>query len=211
MNQVSAMINKMNIKERSSDGRLEGRMTINGIRKSFYGATKAEVKQSAKDYLTKIENGFVEPQKIVTSDYIKYWLTTYKENKIEPSSYSRLYRVYECQIKDSVVGKKLIGKVTTKDIQKIIDDHANPPNKNVKPLAMSGLKKIMHLLNPCFRTAVREGVITSNPCDGVDYPKESCIATPTKEQFSLSDDEITEFRESALKRYKGSNEYCSRT
>ena len=46
MNNVSAMINQMTIKERS-DGRFEGRLTVNGNRKSFYGKTKSEVKNKA--------------------------------------------------------------------------------------------------------------------------------------------------------------------
>ena len=49
MNNVSAMINQMTIKERS-DGRFEGRLTVNGNRKSFYGKTKSEVKNKAKEY-----------------------------------------------------------------------------------------------------------------------------------------------------------------
>ena len=53
MNNVSAMINQMTIKERS-DGRFEGRLTVNGNRKSFYGKTKSEVKNKAKEFLLKV-------------------------------------------------------------------------------------------------------------------------------------------------------------
>ena len=44
MNNASATINQMTIKERS-DGRFEGRLTVDGKRKSFYGKTKTEVKK----------------------------------------------------------------------------------------------------------------------------------------------------------------------
>ena len=70
----------MDIRERE-DGRLEGRLTIKGKRKSFYGKTKTDVKQKAKEYLNKIENGYIEPKKIRLNDYIEYWLKTYKWNK----------------------------------------------------------------------------------------------------------------------------------
>lgn len=53
MNNVSAIINQMKIKERS-DGRFEGRITVNGNRKSFYGKTKSEVKNKAKEFLLKL-------------------------------------------------------------------------------------------------------------------------------------------------------------
>lgn len=47
MNNVKAIIRNMSFKQRS-DGRFEGRITVNGKRKSFYGTTKVEVKNKAK-------------------------------------------------------------------------------------------------------------------------------------------------------------------
>ena len=208
MNNVSAIINQMKIKERS-DGRFEGRITVNGNRKSFYGKTKSEVKNKAKEFLLKVENGYKDPRKILFSEYALYWLQTYKWNKIEPSSYTRLYRVYECQIKDTL-GKKMIGDITTKDIQKLIDEHANPSSNNVKPLALSGLKRIIQFIRPCMNMAIEEEIIYKNPCDNVILPKESCIQVDTRMQCSLNDDEIEQFRNCALGKYKTSNEYYSR-
>lgn len=208
LNNVTTMVNTMSIKERS-DGRYEGRLTSYGNRKSFYGRTKAEVKKKAKEYLLKVENGYRDPKKIVLNDYIEYWLKTYKWNKIEPSSYSRLYRVYEHQIKNTI-GRKMIGDITTKDIQKLIDDHANPPNKEIKPFSKSGLKRILDLLRPCLNMAIQEEVIYKNPCDNVIIPKESCVQVETKRQFSLSDDEIERFKKTVLSKYKTVDEYISR-
>lgn len=208
MNNVTMLVNKMTIKIRS-DGRYEGRLTVNDRRKSFYGKTKAEVKANAKEYLMKVENGYKESEKILLNDYIEYWLKKYKYSRIEPSSYTRLYRVYECQIKPTI-GKRYIGDIKTKDVQNLIDEHANPSNKNVKPLAKSGLKKIIQLLRPCLEKAVTEGIIQENPCTDVILPTESYIKTQTKQQITLSDDEIAEFKKCALQKYKTSNEYRSR-
>ncbi len=208
MNSISAIINEMSIKNRS-DGRFEGRITVHGRRKSFYGATKVELKQKVKEYLQKVEHGYKEPEKIRLNDYIEYWLKAYKWNKIEPSSYTRLYKVYEYQIKDTI-GKQMIGSIETSDIQRLIDDYANPYNKNVKPLALSGPKKIVHLLRPCLNRAVADGIIQKNPCEDVVLPVESCIQTHTKLQVALSDAEIEEFKVVALERYKTTNEYKSR-
>lgn len=205
---IPSIINGMNIKQRP-DGRYEGRLTINGTRKSFYGSTKVEVKRKVKTYLQKVENGYHDPQKIELNEYIQYWLTTYKLNKIEPSSYTRLYSVFNCQIKDTI-GKKMIGNVTTSDIQKLIDNHANPPDDTIKPLALSGLKRILHLLRPCMDMAVTEGIIYKNPCDNVQLPVESCIQTQTKEQITLNDADIIEFKEAALAKWKNKEEYRSR-
>lgn len=141
INNVSAIVNTMTIKERG-DGRFEGRLTVNGIRKSFYGNNKSIVKNKAKDYLMRIENGFKEPKKILFDDYANYWLKEFKWNKIEPTSYTRLYRTYECRIKN-YLGNKKIGEITTKDIQSLIDMYANPPNKHKTKLPPPKSNKIV--------------------------------------------------------------------
>ena len=208
MNIISSIVNNMTIRERK-DGRLEGRISIQGKRKGFYGKTKTEVKNQAKEHLQKVENGYKEPKSIIFNEYMEYWLTTFKENKIESSSYNRLCSVYTHQIHDSI-GNKKIGQITTKDIQDLIDSHANPLDPAVKPLALSGLKRILNLLNPCLKKAVEEGVIQKNPCEHVILPKESCILKKTKQQFSLSDKELEEFKVTALSKYKSTKDYRSR-
>ena len=173
MNIISSIVNNMTIRERK-DGRLEGRISIQGKRIGFYGKTKTEVKNQAKEHLQKVENGYKEPKNVIFNEYMEYWLTTFKKNKIEFSSYNRLCCVYAHQIHNSI-GNIKIGQITTKDIQDLIDSHANPLDPAVKPLALSGLKRILNLLNPCLKKAVEEGVIQKNPCENVILPKESCI------------------------------------
>lgn len=200
MNNVKAIIKGMTLYKRS-DGRYEGRITVNGKRKSFYGTTKVEVKNKAKEYLTKVENGYIEPTKVVFNEYIEYWLKTYKKNKIQDSSYSRLYTTYLHQIKPTI-GQMKMGNIKTKDIQNLIDEYANPTSADVKPLSLSGLKKLTHLIRPCMQMAVTEGLLQKNPCDNVVFPQEDCIQVDTKQQYSLSDDELKTLRMAALTKYK---------
>lgn len=208
MNNVTAMINSMSIKMRA-DNRFEGRITVNGKRKSFYGSTKSEIKQKAKEYLQKVENGYKDPKRITFNEYAEYWFITYKNGKIEPSSYTRLYRVFDSQIRNTL-GKKFIGDIQTGDIQKLIDEYANPSNDTIKPLAMSGLKKILQFLRPCFKMAVKEEIISFNPCDDVILPNASYVKVETRQQYSFSDTEIEQFRNVALEKYKTTGEYRSR-
>lgn len=208
MNNVTAMINSMSIKMRA-DNRFEGRITVNGKRKSFYGSTKSEIKQKAKEYLQKVENGYKDPKRITFNEYAEYWFITYKNGKIEPSSYTRLYRVFDSQIRNTL-GKKFIGDIQTGDIQKLIDEYANPSNDTIKPLAMSGLKKILQFLRPCFKMAVKEEIISFNPCDDVILPNASYVKVETRQQYSFSDAEIEQFRNVALEKYKTTGEYRSR-
>lgn len=201
-------LNKMNVVYRD-DGRYFGRITINGKRKDFYGQTKSEVKQKARTYLQKVENGFKDPQRITLNDYMVYWLETFKWNMIEPSSYTRLYRTYECQVKDTI-GNNMIGNITTEMIQELINEHANPSSSEYKSFARSGLKRLKQLLDGCLRKAVEQEVINENPCEKVLIPTESCVKKETRRTYSLSDEQMEEFRKAALSRYKGSKEYKSR-
>lgn len=207
MNNISATINKMNITKRN-DGRYMGRLTVNSKRKSFYGSTKIEVKNKAKEYLLKIENGYSEPEKIFLNDYMEMWLMKYKYGKIEPSSFTRLYSVYTCQIKDGL-GNKKIGEITTDDIQELIDNHANPKDENTVALTHSGLTKIIHLLKPCLNRAVKDKIISENPADDVQIPSESYIQKETKEQICLTDEQIKTFKNACLQKNK-IGEYKSR-
>ena len=127
---ISATINNMNIMQRKDD-RFEAKITINGIRKSFYGNTKVEVKNKVKSYLQKINNGFKETKKIKLNDYVEYWLSNYKFGTIEGSSYTRLYSVYQHQIKP-YIGNKYICDITSQDIDIFIKEFANPPLKSEK-------------------------------------------------------------------------------
>jgi len=208
MREINYKLNKMQIVFRQ-DGRYFGRITVKGKRKDFYGATKSEVKQKAREYLLKVENGFTDAKRIRFDDYMIYWLENFKWNYIEPSSYTRLYRTYQCQIKP-VLGSVMIGDITREMVQDMIDEHANPTKVGTTPLARSGLKKLAQLMNAVMRKAVEQGVISSNPCDGLLIPVESCIQVETKHQITMDDEQIEEFKEACLSRYKSSGEYKSR-
>lgn len=189
----------MTFRERKN-GLMEGRLSYKGERKSFYGTSKAECKRKAREYLEKKEKGTYNPNKVTLNEYMEEWLNLYKRTTVEPSSYARLVSVFRHQVRDSI-GKKKMSEITSDEIQKLINDHALGIGGK-KPLAKSGLKRIMHLLGPCFVHAVKKGVIAKNPCEGVVIPRESNIVTKTKEQFALSDEEIVRFKNAAFIRTK---------
>lgn len=57
--------------------------------------------------------------------------------------------------------------------------------------------------------AVKEDIISSNPCEDVILPNESYMVRETMHQYSLSDTEIKKFREAALEKCK-TGEYRNR-
>lgn len=209
MNNITAIIKGMTIDEWKKGG-FRGRLSLdNGKRKAFYGKTVSEVKNKAKEYLKKIENGYSESEKILLNDFIEYWLIHYKKDKIEPSSYSRLWRLYRNNIKNDI-GLRMIGSIETKDIQKLLDSYINPPDSNMKALSKSGLKKIKDFLNPCFKVAIKEKVIQNNPCEGIILPQESCMKVKSKKQFSLTNEELAILKEHCLEKDEKTDEYKER-
>lgn len=207
---IKRFINQVTIKERE-DGRFEARPTINGKRKSFYGHTKGEVREKIKKYLMKVENGYIEPKKIVFAEYMLYWLKTFKWNRIEDSSYTRLYSVYHHQLKDTI-GKKYIGDITQEMIQEFIYEgaKAHPNDPNMVSLSRTGLKKQVDFMRPCLKQAVKEGIIVKNPCEDIIIPKERRVAKKSKKQRAMSDRELELMKSAAFEQYSNRKEYKSR-
>lgn len=196
-----------NIRTRSN-GSYEARIMIDGVSKSFYGKSEAEVKRKMRDYRKNAVNYFRNPSRILLYDYVSKWIIENKLGFIKASSYDKLERVLENQIKNTI-GDIEIGKLRTKDIQDLINFYANPPKGNeYKALAVSGLKRIIDLLNPCLKYAVKKGEIEFNPIEDVKIPIQENMLVKTKKQFTLDDKEIEEFKAACLKRNKdGSYKY----
>lgn len=190
------------IRERGN-GIWEGRISIDGVRKSLYGKTETEVRRKIRQYRSSIESGWKEPKKIKFADYLYDYIKTFKYGVIKDSSYDRLETVYNCHIKDTI-GKKQLGSITTKDIQNLINIRANPPDGcEIKPLAKSGIKRIIDLLNPCLKYAVRKKHIQENPMDDVVIPLN--YKKSTVEQFSLNSEELEKLRIACCKKTEQGN------
>ena len=110
------------------------------------------------------------------------------------------------QIHDTI-GKKKLCEITSKEIQELINNYASPKNNNTTALARSGLKKVKQLLNQCYNKAVQEKRIKTNPCTDVYIPKEIFIDVETKQQFSLTDEQMEEFKNISLTKKKYSTGY----
>lgn len=206
--EINKLVNRINFYERK-DGRLEGRLTVDGIRKSFYGATKIEIKQKARDFLIGEEsnNNTDVP---TLEDYAESWLNRFMLGHVEPSYYTRLRSVIKCQIKGTKLGKMRLDLITTDDIQKVVMEHANPTQKEVKALAISGIKRLLQLIDAVMEQAVREGIIRVNPSKNVLMPNSSYAIVSTKKQRTMDDNELEMFKQTCLSKFAKSGEYRSR-
>ncbi len=182
----------MNIRKRG-DG-YELRAYINGKQRSFSGKTEAEVKKRYKDFKKEFE---LPPRRMplqqcdmLVSEYVEFYLKTYKYETVKYSTYDRLESCYINHIKDDVLGRKMLRKVTSDDLQ----EYFNRKKMQLKP---SSLRKIKEVLHPCFEHALQNDYIVRNPLVSVRLPSEknvNCEEEDDKDPI-YTDEEIAKILE----------------
>ncbi len=92
------------------------------------------------------------------SEWWDYWYKKYKEPNISNSSKRQNHIYYNAYLKNSEIMKMRIGKITTFDIQELIDTIDKPHSK----------KLIKEKLNNCFKYLIKTNVLTFNPVSAVE-------------------------------------------
>ncbi len=184
------------IRERGN--RVELRIRINGKQCSFYGKNEAEARKKLREYRKTIKDidDNIKYSEEQLSGYIENWLIISKFGKIKDSSYDILERVFNNQIKNSVIGQKKIKDITIDDMQKFIDDISRNYSDSI-------VKKTIEILKPSIKKAVVEQKIRFNPMDFVVIPKKNNIINiedEEKEQM-YSEDEIEKITEVCMGYY----------
>lgn len=184
------------IRERGN--RVELRIRINGKQCSFYGKNEAEARKKLRKYRKTIKDidDNIKYSEEQLSGYIENWLIISKFGKIKDSSYDILERVFNNQIKNSVIGQKKIKDITIDDMQKFIDDISRNYSDSI-------VKKTIEILKPSIKKAVVEQKIRFNPMDFVVIPKKNNIINiedEEKEQM-YSEDEIEKITEVCMGYY----------
>jgi len=191
-----------NIRERA-DGRWEARIMTEGIYKSFYGKTKADVKKKLRIYRDTRSNEAGD-KKTPLQDYIANYLITYKLGIIKESTYDRYESTFLHHVYNTPLGRKPIGVVNDSDIIKHLKLKISPLSPDEMPLSRSSVKKILELLNMACKHAHMKGKIPNNPAVGVKLPGEDNFLVKTKKIECLDDGQMAQIkRVSELKRKNG--------
>lgn len=178
------------------NGTYIGRITIAGYDSyACTGATKKDVEKKLEAFRIRTLKKEVVPQRIMVNTYIEGWLENVKQPSLKPASYDRLERTYNDQIKNSVVGRCQLGNISSKDIQKLI-------NEKSQVLSYSSLKKVYELLNGCFKYAVACRDMDYNPVMAVHMPKRENLQKQTKTIQIFTQDELRRIEDTALITYK---------
>ncbi len=113
---------------------------------------------------------------ILFTDMVKKWLVEVKEgNDIELNT----YQFYESLCENHIIPffdkkKFFVSEITTEILQDFIDKEEKSGNKhsNKKALSPRSLKHLKVVLNQIFKKAMKDRIITLNPCSFVKIPKQ---------------------------------------
>jgi len=164
-----------------SDGRWEGRLTINylngkQIRKSVYGRTKKEVRLKLENIKKQMESGVRMDEQYSVSDWGKIWF----ENKKDTlrASTSESYK-YTMRFVEEYIGKYMLPEVRTMDIESMLR------SLKKQGYSTSQIEKVRAVAYAMFEKAVANDLIIKNPVAHAD--KISGKSTTEKEVCSADE------------------------
>jgi integrase len=173
------------------DGRWEARITTGTdpgtgkpIRRSIYGDSQAAVRKQMTAVLRELDNGtYQAPNRITVSAWFREWLDTFCANKVKPLT----LQSYEAVVKNHIT--PAIGAM---ELQAVKGTHIQRIYNTMTAAGLSGktIKNVSAVLHKAFGVALKQGMISANPCDAAELPKaERHEITP------LADEEIPRFLE----------------
>ena len=166
-------------------------------RKSFSGTTRAEVTRKMKDYVAAFDKMVIESDesKKTLEESMGNWLRVFKFPSVERGSYDRL----ECTAKHQVyplLGKKVVGNVTSADIQKLLNHWMN------EGYAYNTVKKVYNLLTDYFRHLTQQELIQKNPMATVPMIKKANFMAAQGRENLPTFETVTTFTPEEIDKFK---------
>ena len=166
-------------------------------RKSFSGTTKSEVNRKMTDYVAAFDKMVAESDesKKTLQESMGNWLRVFKFPSVERGSYDRL----ECTAKHQVyplLGKKLVGDVTSADIQKLLNHWMN------KGYAYITVKKVYNLLTDYFRYLTQQELIQKNPMTAAPMIKKAYFLAAQGKENKPTFETVTTFTPEEIEQFK---------
>lgn len=160
------------------DGTWEARYTVgyneNGkqVQKSLYGKTRQEVQKKLTKINASRDNGsYIEPNKVLLSEWLIYWLKNYVQNKLKPSTYAS-YQTYIYKHINPLIGKLYLRKISTNDLQLFFNKKHKSGRLNGKGgLSSKTMRNMYNMFHEALQQAEINRLINNNPINGVILPK----------------------------------------
>ena len=171
------------IRKRSS-GIWEGRVTIDGVAKSIYGKTQADVRLKLTEIRNDLDNDdYIDPSDTTVKEWLELWQDEYLED-VKQSTADRYKSCIRIHIIPAL-GETRLMDLRSSMIQKFLNSC-----KKVNGLSEKSVKNIRLVLHKALEKAVEDEQIKKNPCDKAKVPS---YDEPPKEMRPLQDYELPAF------------------
>lgn len=166
-------------KGRTDDGKAASLSVIKMTASPFFARLFAEKQSELMPKLNDLKARYAgveltENSSITLGDWLARWLEEYKKPVLRPSTYSGYSKDIENHILPYLGAKKL-AQMKTSDLQKhynrLLESGRKNDNGKGKGLANATVRGIHMVLREALESAVREGLIPTNPADGTSPPK----------------------------------------
>lgn len=166
----------------------EGRIDIPSegkrVQRSITGQTQKKVRLKMNELLASLDKGtYRAPNKITVSAWFREWLDTFVSGKVKPYTLTG-YDVIIRNHVDPALGGMRLQSVKGAHIQRMynrmLDNGMSPKT----------IKNVGAVIHKCFSVAVKQGMISLNPCDNAELP-----AMHQHEIKPLTDADIPKFLE----------------
>ena len=147
------------------DGTYEGRIIINGERKSFYGTKQGDVIKAMRNAKKAAEDGvYFEPTRLTVSKWLDIWLDEYVSSSVKPLTYAAYKSQCDNHIKPTI-GKLKLMALNATEIQKMYNELSR-----TKGLSSKTIKNTHGVLHKALSKAVALRYISYNPSDACTLP-----------------------------------------
>lgn len=144
------------------------------IRKTFYGACKAEAEEKADKFINDFNIGLTDGKQNMTINILfPKWLFSVKANELKPLSLESYESIYRNHIKEYLIADIPLSQIKSLKVQQYYNELQK---KNV---SISNIRKIHKLLSAFFKYVDKEGYILKNPCSSVTIPKDKKVDVDT--------------------------------
>ena len=191
-----------------NDGRWEGRITVGHKKdgKPIYRSVFAKKQSELLPKMNLLKERYAdmeltEESNMTLGEWLDKWLIEYKKPMLRESTYTRYGSIIDTHIKP-YIGEKSITQIRTSDLQKLYNKlktsgRQTPSKEHGTSLSNAMVRGVHTLLHDALESAVRDGLIPSNPTNGTTPPKivrknKTVLTVSEMEQFMelLKDDEI---------------------
>lgn len=173
-------------KEHWSDAKLMDVLYPTKYRKHNSEITHPEAMPEVAD-ITEIPADSAENIVYTVDAWFEKWITTYVRGA---ESTKKKYRGDYYRYISPKIGNEAISKIISMDIQAMVNDWQDPEKAIKKPLSNKYVSDMHAMLKSCFKQAVENKLIDSNPCNGTTFEEE--IFDETEDNIHITWEQLLE-------------------